>query len=72
MSIKSSIAYTQSTDAAAREELSAKLHELGECYAKLANLAMAREDRHGVYECVAREREAHNRAFRVEKGYVRF
>lgn len=72
MSMKASIAYPQSSDASAREELATKLHELGECYAKLANLAMARDDRHGVYECVAREREAHNRAHRVEKGYVRF
>lgn len=67
-----SVAYPDSTDARDREELAQKLRELAECYAKLAERAMSRGDRHGVYDCVAKERESHMRASRVEKGYVRF
>lgn len=67
-----SLAYPSSTDAEIREELATKLRELADCYGKAADAAMNRGDRHAVYECVSREREAHNRAHRIEKGYVRF
>lgn len=70
--MKGSVAYPAATDARIREELAAKLRELAECYGKAADAAMDRGDRHTVYECVAREREAHNRAHRIEKGYIRF
>lgn len=67
-----SVAYPDSTDAQARADLAQKLRELAECYANLAERAMSRGDRHGVYDCVVKERESHARAHRVEKGYVRF
>jgi hypothetical protein len=69
---KATIAYPASTDAQDRETLAAKLHELGECYGKIAESAMRRKDRYAVFEAVKAEREAHNRAYRVEKGLVRF
>jgi hypothetical protein len=72
VSAKSSVAYPASSDAEAREELATKLRELAGCYGKLAERAMAQGDRHSVYDCVSREREAHNRANRVERGFIRF
>lgn len=70
--MKVSVAYAESSDAQIREELAAKLRDLAECYGRAADNAMARGDRHAVYDCVSRERESHNRAQRIEKGYVRF
>lgn len=70
--MKVSVAYSESSDAQIREELAGQLRELSECYGRAAEAAMARQDRHTVYECVKREREAHARAHRIEKGYVRF
>ena len=72
MIVKAAAARPQPTDATTREKLVAKLRELADCYGELAEAAMARDDRHGVYECVKLEREAHNRAHRVEKGHIRF
>lgn len=70
--MKISVAYPQSTDAALREKIADQCFKLAESYREAARLAMERQDAEATFEAVKEARAFTTKAFRIEKGFVRF